>query len=114
MPVRLEPAALRSRVKHSTTEPLRSHMLMLPGTIAHSMIFNELEKNKNEDARIVTVATKLVSIYALLSTRQETLSSRRKEHKLILFYKMKNNLCPSYLVSLVPNNVGAISRYNIT
>ena len=24
MPVRLEPAALRSRVKHSTTEPLRS------------------------------------------------------------------------------------------
>ena len=24
-PVRLEPAALRSRVKHSTTEPLRSH-----------------------------------------------------------------------------------------
>ena len=27
-PVRLEPAALRSRVKHSTTEPLRSHTLM--------------------------------------------------------------------------------------
>ena len=26
-PVRLEPAALRSRVKHSTTEPLRSHGL---------------------------------------------------------------------------------------
>ena len=25
-PVRLEPAALRSRVKHSTTEPLRSHI----------------------------------------------------------------------------------------
>ena len=25
-PVRLEPAALRSRVKHSTTEPLRSIM----------------------------------------------------------------------------------------
>ena len=24
-PVRLEPGALRSRVKHSTTEPLRSH-----------------------------------------------------------------------------------------
>ena len=28
-PVRLEPAALRSRVKHSTTEPLRSHNLTL-------------------------------------------------------------------------------------
>ena len=25
MPVRLEPAAPQSRVKHSTTEPLRSH-----------------------------------------------------------------------------------------
>ena len=28
-PVRLEPAALRSRVKHSTTEPLRSLFLHL-------------------------------------------------------------------------------------
>ena len=27
-PVRLEPAALRSRVKHSTTEPLRSHCIL--------------------------------------------------------------------------------------
>ena len=27
-PVRLEPAALRSRVKHSTTEPLRSHSII--------------------------------------------------------------------------------------
>ena len=27
-PVRLEPAALRSRVKHSTTEPLLSHILV--------------------------------------------------------------------------------------
>ena len=33
-PVRLEPAALRSRVKHSTTEPLRSqlHSVILEGT----------------------------------------------------------------------------------
>ena len=28
-PVRLEPAALRSRVKHSTTEPLRSLIVEL-------------------------------------------------------------------------------------
>ena len=27
-PMRLEPAAPRSRVKHSTTEPLRSHLAM--------------------------------------------------------------------------------------
>ena len=30
-PVRLEPAALRSRVKHSTTEPLRSHRYRIIG-----------------------------------------------------------------------------------
>ena len=29
MLVRLQPAALRSRVKHSTTEPLHSHLLLL-------------------------------------------------------------------------------------
>ena len=33
-PVRLEPAALRSRVKHSTTEPLRSQKLLLRQQIA--------------------------------------------------------------------------------
>ena len=32
-PVRLEPAALRSRVKHSTTEPLRSHKVVLDGSM---------------------------------------------------------------------------------
>ena len=65
-------------------------------------------------SRIVTGATKLVSIIALLTeTRWETLSSRRKMHKLILFYKIKNNLSLSYLTSLVPNNVGDISWYNL-
>ena len=73
---------------------------------------NELEKNQNEAARIVTGATKSVSINALLTeTRWETLSSRQTKHKLTLFYKTKNNLCPPYLASLVPNNVGDVSRY---
>ena len=31
MPVRLEPAAPRSRVKHSTTEPLRSQYFVMTG-----------------------------------------------------------------------------------
>ena len=75
---------------------------------------NELEKIQNEAARIVTGATKLVSINALLTeTRWKTLSSRRTKHKLTLFYKMKNNLFPPYLASLVPNNVGDVSRYNL-
>ena len=61
----------------------------------------------------MTGATKLVSINALLTkTRWKTLSSRRTKHKLILFHKMKTNLCP-HLASLVPNNVGDVSRYNL-
>ena len=32
-PVRLEPAALRSRVKHSTTEPLRSLLVRTLGVV---------------------------------------------------------------------------------
>ena len=32
-PVRLEPATLRSRVKHSTTEPLRSREMILIATV---------------------------------------------------------------------------------
>ena len=54
---------------------------------------NELEKIQIEAARIVTGATKLVSIDSLYSeTGWETLASRRKKHKLQLFYKMQNGL----------------------
>ena len=60
---------------------------------------NELEKIQNEAARIVTGAMKLVSINSLLlETGWETLASRRKKHKLTLFYKMQNGLSPDYLL----------------
>ena len=73
---------------------------------------NELEKIQNEAARIVTGATKLVSINSLLSeTGWETLSSRRNKHKLTLLYKMQNDLSPEYLCSLVPPTVGSTSSY---
>ena len=52
---------------------------------------NDLEKIQNEAARIVTGATKLVSINSLIQeTGWETLLNRRKKHKLLLFYKMKH------------------------
>ena len=71
---------------------------------------NELDKIQNEAARIVTGATKLASIDSLhTETGWETLGSRRKTHKLTLFYKMKNGLCPDYLASLVPATVGSVS-----
>ena len=73
---------------------------------------DDLEKIQNEAARIVTGATKLVSIESLLSeTGWETLAKRRKKHKLILFYKMQNDLTPNYLHSLVPATVGSASSY---
>ena len=69
---------------------------------------NELDKIQNEAARIVTGATKLASLDSLhTETGWETLGSRRKPHKLTMFYKMKNGLCPDYLVFLVPATVGA-------
>ena len=65
---------------------------------------NELGKIQNEAARIVTGATKLVSINSLLlETGWETLFSRRN--------KMQNDLSPDYLCSLVPPTVGSTSSY---
>ena len=75
---------------------------------------NELEKIQNEAAHIVTGATRLSSIQSLLTeTGWETLSARRNKHKLVMFYKMKNNLCPNYLSSLVPPNISSSVRYNL-
>lgn len=75
---------------------------------------NDLEKIQYEAARIVTGATKLVSINSLLlETGWESLSSRRKKHKLQFFFKMQNDLTPSYLSSLVPPTVGSTSTYQL-
>ena len=75
---------------------------------------NELEKIQHEAARIVTGATKLVSISSLLSeTGWEPLALRRRKHKLTLFYKMINGFCPGYLCSLVPPTVGSASSYSL-
>ena len=73
-----------------------------------------LDLIQNEAARIVTGATRLASIESLLTeTGWETLSDRRRKHKLILFYKMKNDLCPEYLSSLTPTNVGSATHYSL-
>ena len=64
----------------------------------------ELDKIQNEAARIVTGATLVIYNALLTETRWKTLLSRRKSTcKLILFVEMKNNFCPPYLASLVPN-----------
>ena len=73
---------------------------------------NKLNNIQNEAARIVTGATKLASIDSLdTETGWETLGSRRKTHKLTMFYKIKNGLCPDYLAFLVPATVGSAPRH---
>ena len=85
-------------------------MLTLCGIIAHDM--TQMNKIQNEAARIVTGAAKLASIVSLhTEIGWETLGSRRKTHKLTMFYKMKKGLCPDYLASRVPATVGSASTY---
>jgi hypothetical protein len=72
----------------------------------------ELDKIQNEAARIVTGASKLISLNNLYrETGWESLETRRNNHKLALFYKMHNGIAPPYLSSLVPQHVGDTSLY---
>ena len=74
----------------------------------------ELEKIQHEAARIVTGATRLVSLHSLYAEiKWDSLQKRRNDHKLSLLFKMKNNLMPDYLSSLLPQNVGNASRYSL-
>ena len=62
----------------------------------------------------MTGSTNLVSFNALyIETGWETLKARRHKHKLILYYKMKFNIAPSYLCSLVPPLIGQVTQYNL-
>ena len=73
----------------------------------------QLEKVQIESARIATGATKLVSIETLLNEiGWVPLSERRKQHRLVLFYKMFNYLTPDYLSSFFDRN-NPDSRYNL-
>ena len=75
---------------------------------------DDLDKIQHEAARIVTGTTKLVSIDDLYNeTGWETLTVRRRKHKLILLYKMINGLTPPYLTNLVPPSTGRTSTYNL-
>ena len=75
---------------------------------------NAIEKIQTEAARIVTGATRLVSLDMLSKeTGWESLWDRRYKHKMCQFYKMINDLTPTYLTSLVPSTVENTSAYNL-
>ena len=74
----------------------------------------ELDKIQSEAARIVSGATKLVSLHALYEeVGWESLEKRRRKHKLLLLYKMFNNLSPLYICSLIPPTVDTQISYNL-
>ena len=53
---------------------------------------NELDTIQNEATRIAVGATKLISLNALYKeVNWETLSQRRENHKITLFYKVMNS-----------------------
>ena len=65
-----------------------------------------------EAAKIVTGAMKGTSRHRLMQEMGwEDLKSRRAIHKLLLNFKIVNNLCPSYLVDLLPMLVSERTNY---
>ena len=75
----------------------------------------DLEKIQTEAARIITGATRLVSLHNLYKeSGLEPLKSRRRQHKLVHFYKMLNSSStPSYLTNLIPVSVGTAATYGL-
>ena len=89
-------------------------MLISYGTTVHNMRQMQLKKIQTEAARIVTGATRLVSLDMLSKeTGWESLRDRRYKHKMCQFYKMINDLTPTYLTSLVPSTVENTPAYNL-
>ena len=75
---------------------------------------NQLDKVQNKAERMVTGFTKLVAIADLIQeSGWETLSERRRKHKLIFFYNKVHSLSPSYLNALVPSTIGNSTTYNL-
>ena len=75
---------------------------------------NRLEKIQIEAVRIVTglsICASFDSIYK--ETGWESLSTRRKVKKLLLFHKIVNKEAPDYLYELFPPLVTANVNYNL-
>ena len=71
-----------------------------------------LEHVQYEAAKIVTGAMKGTSKHRLMQEiGWEDLKTIRAIHKLLLYVKIINNLCPSYLADLLPLQVGERTNY---
>lgn len=73
---------------------------------------DKLEKINIEAARIVSGATKLVSLNDLYrEVGWDTLHNRRQKHKLIKFHTMVHRSAPDYLSSLIPLRISETHHY---
>ena len=78
------------------------------------MFKKQLDDIHYEAARIITGGTKLCSHDKLLSDLGwDTLQERRTKHKLVIFYKILNNLTPPYLQDFVPPLVQEANPYRL-
>jgi hypothetical protein len=83
-----------------------------PGETDH--LLDELDTIQCNAARIVSGATAKCTTASL--TKElcwRTLKTRRKEHRLAMFFKIKNNLAPKYLVDLIPPLVQERTHYGL-
>ena len=69
-PVRLEPAASRSRVKYSTTEPLRSNIIIGKKSVGYNSYeinYKSEEKNQWAGINIISLSCWVCDIHVLHS-----------------------------------------------
>ena len=73
-----------------------------------------LENVQLAAARAVTGARRYTSHEQIYSeTGWDTLATRRKNHKLVIMYKIVNKIAPQYLQNLLPQTVNDRSKYNV-
>ena len=78
----------------------------------YKYLSNRLEQLQMKAARICTGAMRQTSADKILTgVGWERLECRRKFHKLIMFFKMTNNIAPPYLTSICPPTIASTSRY---
>ena len=75
---------------------------------------DRLEKIHRYAARIITGLPLYASIESLyIETGWLSLSDRREQRKLNLFYKIHNGIAPSYVQELIPHQLHQTSQYNL-
>jgi hypothetical protein len=74
----------------------------------------QLENVQRQAALVCSQAYRHTSHRLLLEDMGlELLATRRNCHKLVMFFKMVNNMTPEYLRNIVPQQVGHITNYNL-